>query len=30
MKKTQKETTLETEILGKKPGTIDASIINRI
>jgi hypothetical protein len=30
MKKTQKETTLEIETLGKKSGTIDASISNRI
>jgi prefoldin subunit 5 len=30
IKKTQRETTLEIEILGKKSGTIDASIINRI
>jgi hypothetical protein len=30
MKKTQKETTLEIETLGKKSGTIDASIRNRI
>ena len=30
MKKTQRETTLEIETLGKKPGTIDASISNRI
>ena len=30
MKKTQRETTLEIEILGKKSGTIDASISNRI
>jgi hypothetical protein len=30
IKKTQKETTLEIEILGKKSGTIDASISNRI
>ena len=29
MKKTQKETTLEIETLGKKSGTIDASISNR-
>jgi predicted nucleic acid-binding Zn-ribbon protein len=28
--KTQKETTLEIETLGKKSGTIDASISNRI
>jgi hypothetical protein len=28
--KTQRETTLEIEILGKKSGTIDASISNRI
>jgi uncharacterized coiled-coil protein SlyX len=30
MKKSQRETTLEIEILGKKSGTIDASISNRI
>jgi predicted nucleic acid-binding Zn-ribbon protein len=30
IKKTQKETTLEIEILGKRLGTIDASISNRI
>ena len=30
IKKTQRETTLEIEILGKKSGTIDASITNRI
>jgi predicted nucleic acid-binding Zn-ribbon protein len=30
IKKTQSETTLEIEILGKKSGTIDASISNRI
>ena len=30
IKKTQRETTLEIEILGKKSGTIDASISNRI
>jgi hypothetical protein len=30
MKKTQRETTLEIEILGKKSGTIDMSISNRI
>jgi hypothetical protein len=30
IKKTQKVTTLEIEILGKKSGTIDASISNRI
>jgi predicted nucleic acid-binding Zn-ribbon protein len=30
MKKTQRETTLEIEILKKKSGTIDASISNRI
>ena len=30
MKKTQRETTLEIEILGKKSGTIDGSISNRI
>jgi hypothetical protein len=30
MKKTQRETTLEIEILGKKSGAIDASITNRI
>jgi hypothetical protein len=30
MKKTQKETTLEIEILGKKSGTIDSSISKRI
>jgi predicted nucleic acid-binding Zn-ribbon protein len=29
-KKTQRETTLEIETLGKKSGTIDASISNRI
>jgi hypothetical protein len=29
-KKSQKETTLEIEILGKKSGTVDASITNRI
>jgi hypothetical protein len=29
IKKTQRETTLEIEILGKKSGTIDASISNR-
>ena len=29
IKKTQRETTLEKEILGKKSGTIDASISNR-
>jgi hypothetical protein len=28
--KTQRETTLEIEILGKKSGTIDVSISNRI
>ena len=28
--KTQRETTLEIEILGKKSGTIDTSISNRI
>ena len=30
MKKTQEETTLEIETLGKKSGNIDASISNRI
>ena len=30
MKKIQRETTLEIETLGKKSGTIDASISNRI
>jgi hypothetical protein len=30
MKKTQRETTLEIEITGKKSGTIDVSISNRI
>ena len=30
MKKTQRETTLEMETLGKKSGTIDVSISNRI
>jgi hypothetical protein len=30
MKKTQRETTLEIETLGKKPGSIDAIITNRI
>jgi hypothetical protein len=30
IKKTQRETTLEIETLGKKSGTIDASITNRI
>jgi hypothetical protein len=30
IKKTQRETTLEIEILGKKSGTVDASIKNRI
>ena len=30
MKKTQRETTLEIETLGKKSGTIDMSISNRI
>jgi hypothetical protein len=30
MKKTQRETTLEIEMLGKKSGTIDVSISNRI
>jgi chromosome segregation ATPase len=30
IKKTQSETMLEIEILGKKPGTIDASISNRL
>jgi hypothetical protein len=30
MKKTQRETTLEIETLGKKSGSIDASISNRI
>ena len=29
IKKSQKETTLEIEILGKKSGAIDASITNR-
>jgi hypothetical protein len=29
VKKTQKETTLEIEILGRKSGTIDASISKR-
>jgi hypothetical protein len=29
MKKTQRETTLEIETLGKKSGTIDSSISNR-
>jgi hypothetical protein len=29
VKKSQRETTLETKILGKKSGAIDASIINR-
>jgi hypothetical protein len=29
IKKTQRETTLEIEILGKKSGTIDLSISNR-
>ena len=30
IKKSQRETTLEIETLGKKSGTIDASITNRI
>ena len=30
MKKTQRETTLEMETLGKKSGTIDVSLSNRI
>ena len=30
IKKTQRETTLEIEILGKKSGAIDANISNRI
>ena len=30
MKKTQRETTREIETLGKKSGTIDVSIYNRI
>ena len=30
IKKTQREATLEIEYLGKKSGTIDASISNRI
>jgi hypothetical protein len=30
IKKSQRETTLEIEILGKKPGVIDTSITNRI
>jgi prefoldin subunit 5 len=30
IKKSQRETTLEIEILGKKSGAIDASITNRI
>jgi hypothetical protein len=30
IKKSQRETTLEIEILGKKSGTMDASISNRI
>ena len=30
IKKTQRETTLEIETLGKKSGTIDSSISNRI
>ena len=30
IKKTQSKTTLETETLGKKSGTIDSSISNRI
>jgi hypothetical protein len=30
IKKAQRERTLEIEILGKKPGTIDVSISNRI
>jgi hypothetical protein len=30
MKKSQREKTLEIEILGKKSGTIDANISNRI
>jgi hypothetical protein len=29
-KKTKRETTLEIEILGKKPGTVDVTISNRI
>jgi hypothetical protein len=30
MKKTQRETTMEIETLGKKSGTIDMNISNRI
>jgi cell division protein FtsL len=30
IKNTQRETTLEIETLGKKPGTVDVSISNRI
>jgi hypothetical protein len=30
IKKSQRESTLEIEILGKKPGAIDVSISNRI
>jgi prefoldin subunit 5 len=30
IKKSQRETTMEIEILGKKSGTIDASISNRV
>ena len=30
IKKSERETTLEIESLGKKPGTIDSSISNRI
>jgi hypothetical protein len=30
IKNTQSETTLEIETLGKKPGTVDVSISNRI
>jgi hypothetical protein len=30
IKKSQRETTLELENLGKRPGVIDASIINKI
>jgi hypothetical protein len=30
IKKSQRETTLQLETLGKKPGVIDASITNRI
>jgi hypothetical protein len=30
IKKTKRETTLEIEILGKKSGTIDASLSNRM